>query len=240
MRNIILNTNINLNNKISKSQVLGLGPNSKLLKQYKDSLGELTQVEKEAAVGLMLGDASIQTQNKGKTFRMKFEWSNKHKVYLDHVYSVFDRWVLSKPHEKVRLSPSGNEVFNWGFQTLSHEAFNYLAQLFLDNYNKKVITPDLIKNHLTPRGLCYWFCDDGGKLDYNKNSKNKSVVLNTQSFKDDEVSNMAKQLEIKFDLEVEVRSNKGKKVIVIKSDSYSTFLYLIDPYIVTEMRFKLP
>lgn len=112
MRNIILNTNINLNNKISKSQVLGLGPNSKLLKQYKDSLGELTQVEKEAAVGLMLGDASIQTQNKGKTFRMKFEWSNKHKVYLDHVYSVFDRWVLSKPHEKVRLSPSGNEVFN--------------------------------------------------------------------------------------------------------------------------------
>lgn len=58
---------------IKKSQVLGLGPNSKLLKQYKESLGELTEVEKEAAVGLMLGDASLQTQNKGKTFRMKFE-----------------------------------------------------------------------------------------------------------------------------------------------------------------------
>jgi len=27
----------------------------------------------EAAIGLMLGDASLQSQNKGKTFRMKFE-----------------------------------------------------------------------------------------------------------------------------------------------------------------------
>lgn len=247
MMNTVLTTNINLNkvrfhstvtNKISKSQVLGLGPNSKLLKQYKDSLCSLSQIEKEAAVGLMLGDASLQTQNKGKTFRMKFEWSNKHKVYLFHVFSVFDRWVLSEPHEKLRLSPSGNEVLNWGFQTLSHEAFNYLAQLFLDNYNKKIIAPDLIKNHLTPRGLCYWFCDDGGKLDYNKNSK--SIVLNTQSFKDVEVFTMADQLGVKFDLQVEVRSNKGKKVIVIKSDSYPTFLSLIDPYIIPEMRFKLP
>jgi hypothetical protein len=83
MMNIVVNTNININNKvrfhstvtnkISKSQVLGLGPNSKLLRQYKDSLGSLSQIEKEAAVGLMLGDASLQTQNKGKTFRMKFE-----------------------------------------------------------------------------------------------------------------------------------------------------------------------
>jgi len=46
----------------------------------------------------------------------------------------------------------------------------------------KIIYADLIKNHLTPRGLAYWFMDDGGKLDYNKNSKNKEIVLNTQSF----------------------------------------------------------
>ena len=42
----------------------------------------------------MLGDASLQTQNKGKTYRMKFEWGEKSKIYLDHVYSLFDEWVL--------------------------------------------------------------------------------------------------------------------------------------------------
>ena len=51
--------------------------------------------------------------------------------------------------------------------------------------------------------------DDGGKLDYNKNSKNKSVVFNTQSFSESEVFFMAKELSSKFDLECEIRSNKG-------------------------------
>jgi ribosomal protein L7/L12 len=81
---------------------------------------------------------------------------------------------------------------------------------------------------------------DGGKLDYNKNSKNKGVVLNTQSFEAKEVKVMAEQLSEKFNFECEIRSNKGKKVIVIKSSSYPLFLSLIDPYILPEMRYKLP
>lgn len=139
-------------NKVNKLDLIGLGPNSKLLKQYKESLGKLSQVQREAAIGLMLGDGSLQTQNNGKTYRMKFEWGNKNKVYLDHVYNLFYDWVLMEPHKKVRISPNGNEVINWGFQTISHEAFNDLAQLFLDK-NVKSISTDLIKNHLTPRGF---------------------------------------------------------------------------------------
>lgn len=224
---------------ITKAEVIGLGPNSRLLMQYKESLVELSPTQREAAIGLMLGDVSLQTQNGGKTFRMKFEWGDKSKFYLDHVFNLFDEWVLSDPHQKVRFSPAGNKVTNWGFQTMSHGAFNFLAQLFL-NLRTKSISTDLIKNHLTPRGLAYWFMDDGGRLDYNKNSKNKGVVLNTQSFKDKEVEIMAQQLMEKFNLDCEVRSNKGKKVIVIKSCSYPKFLLLIDPYILTNMRYKLP
>jgi hypothetical protein len=104
----------------------------------------------------------------------------------------------------------------------------------------KSISIDLIKNHLTARGLAYWFMDDGGKLDYNKNSKNKSVVFNTHSFKDKEVETMAQQIMEKFNLDCEVRSNKAKKIIVIKSVSYDKFLSIIDPYLLSEMRFKLP
>jgi hypothetical protein len=125
------------------------------LKQYKESLVKLSQSQWEAAIGLMLGDASLQTQNGGKTYRLKFEWGEKSKVYLDHVYILFNEWTISEPHKKTRVSPKGNEVINWGFQTISHEAFNSLAQLFINK--KKIITTDLIKNHLTPRGLAYWF-----------------------------------------------------------------------------------
>jgi hypothetical protein len=82
--------------------------------------------------------------------------------------------------------------------------------------------------------------DDGGKLDYNKNSKNKSVVLNTHSFKDKEVEIMTQQIMDKFNLDCEVRKNKAKKIIVIKSSSFPSFLSIIDPYILDEMKYKLP
>jgi len=98
----------------------------------------------------------------------------------------------------------------------------------------------LILDHLTPQGLAFWFCDDGGKLDYNKNSKNKSVVLNTQSFTDFEVEKMSEQVSNKFNLLCEVRKNKNKKIIVIKDASFQIFYTLIKPYLIHEMKYKLP
>jgi hypothetical protein len=80
--------------------------------------------------------------------------------------------------------------------------------------------------------------DDGGKLDYNPGSKNKSIVLNTQSFTNDEVNMMSKELNDKFGLGCEVRSNKGKKIIVIPN--YSQFITLVGPHIIQDMRYKLP
>ena len=228
--------------KIKKSDVIGLGPNHKLIKKYKSSLISLSYDQMSAAVGLMLGDASLQTQNKGKTFRLKFEWSNKNKAYLDSVYKLFDEWVLSVPHKKTRISPKGNLIVNWGFQTISHKAFNTLYDLFYSNElsSKKGISDNLIKYHLNEIGLTYWFMDDGGRLDYNKNSKNKSIVLNTHSFTENEVNLMANQLALKFKLTCSVRTNKGKKIIVIDNNSYDTFITLIDPYLISEMRYKLP
>lgn len=82
--------------------------------------------------------------------------------------------------------------------------------------------------------------DDGGKLDYNKNSKNKGIVLNTQSFTISDVGIMCQELIEKFYLDCEIRLNKNKSVIIIKGNSYQLFLSLIDPYIIDEMRYKLP
>lgn len=224
---------------INKQLLIGKSPNSKLVKDYKESLTCLSADQWDASIGLVLGDASLQTQNNGKTYRIKFEWSAKNKAYLDHVYNLFDEWVLSQPHKKSRLSPKGNLVTNWGFQTLSLKAFNPLANLFLFK-NRKSISESLIKNHLSGRGLAYWFMDDGGNLDYNKNSKNQSVVLNTQSFTDLELFKMSKELSDKYNFDCEVRSNKGNKIIVIKSLSYPIFRGLVDPYIIPEMVYKLP
>jgi hypothetical protein len=228
--------------KIDKKELIGLSPNSKLLKEYKESLPNLSSIQYEALIGLMLGDVSIQSQNGGKTHRIKFEWSNKYKTYIDHVYSLYSDWILSYPHKKIRLSNvyPNNEIFNWGFQTISHKEFNKIADLFIKNKIKQVPT-NLIKYHLTPVGLAYWFMDDGGKLDYNKNSKNRGLVLNTQSFTKNEVEQMIIELNNKFNLSTFMRMNKQKHIIVIPSSDFNKFYNLTFNYInpISCMRYKL-
>jgi hypothetical protein len=51
---------------------------------------------------------------------------------------------------------------------------------------------------------------------------------------------MANDLSNKFQFNTEVRSNKGKKIIVIKSESYSLFRSNIDNYILPGMIKNLP
>jgi hypothetical protein len=85
-----------MKNQILKTEIIGLGPNSHKVKEYKKSLFELTKIKWESAIGLMLGDASLQSQNGGKTYRIKFEWGDRNKTYALHVHKLFYEWVLSE------------------------------------------------------------------------------------------------------------------------------------------------
>ena len=71
---MVNNKNVNLiSSKIIKPKFsLKMSPNSKLLREYKMKLNNLSEIQWEMCIGLMLGDASLQTQDKGKTYRLKF------------------------------------------------------------------------------------------------------------------------------------------------------------------------
>jgi hypothetical protein len=216
-----------------------LSPNSKALRELKAKLVRLTNEQHEAAIGLILGDVSIQTLNKGKTYRLKFEWGNINKDYAFHVHDLFKEWILSEPKARTRINQNGNEVITWWFQTFSHEAFNPLAELFLNGKGKKIVKDGLIRDHLTPRGLAYWFADDGGKLDYSSN-RGKGIVFNTHSFTEAEVRQMCIELEAKFGFVCWLKFNKGQPTIAISGSSYDIFIEYISPYIFPTMRAKLP
>jgi hypothetical protein len=62
-------------------------PNNLKLKQYKASLLNLKEFQKESIIGLLLGDASLQKI--GKHFRLRFEWGDVNKEYAFHVYKLF-------------------------------------------------------------------------------------------------------------------------------------------------------
>ncbi len=62
----------------------------------------------EAAIGLILGDVSIQSQNKGKTYRLKFEWGDINKEYAFHVYDYSKSGFLL--NLKLKLASTAMEM----------------------------------------------------------------------------------------------------------------------------------
>ena len=61
----------------------------------------LTNEQREILHGLILGDLHMETQTKGKTFRLKFCQSNKlHKEYLFHLYDIYRDFVGTPPKYK--------------------------------------------------------------------------------------------------------------------------------------------
>lgn len=58
---------------------------------------QLTTEQDEILFGILLGDAHMETQNRGLTFRLKLSQSNAHKTYLFHLFEVFKDFTTSPP-----------------------------------------------------------------------------------------------------------------------------------------------
>ena len=205
---------------------------SKAIKEYKRGL-KLSQEQREILVGLLLGDAHLETQNQGKTYRLKIEQSLKHQDYVQHLYEVFEPWVLTSPQLK-KKSSRGHASWNCWFQTVSHGAFRFYAHQFYVERRKRV--PRLIHRWLTPRALSYWFMDDGSI----KSSQSKGLILNTQGYPFADVQRLVDVLQVSFELQAKPRKQKEGFQIYISGKSYERFQELVEPYLIAAMRYKLP
>lgn len=205
--------------------------------QYKLNIYKpLTQELKEITIGLLLGDLHLSINKSGSCY-LKFEQGNIHYEYLIHLYNLFKIYVNTGPKDKIRkLNNKNNKIISWYFNTTTVEAFKEFKTFYKNN---RKIVPKNIEKLLTPRGLSYWFMDDGGKLDYTSNS-GKGIQFNTHSFTKLEVEQMSLELHEKFNLNCWVKLNKNKYVIAISGKSYNQFIKLINPYIIDSMRKKLP
>ena len=206
---------------------------SRAIEQYKRGL-QLSGTHQEILVGLLLGDACLETQNGGRTYRLKVEQSARHAPYVRHIHELFSEWVLTPPRRRVTRASNGTLTINWAFQTVSHEAFRPYGLQFYAGGRKKV--PMLIEDWLTPRGFAYWFMDDGSV----KSRESKGVIINTQAFTPAEVERLIEVLRGQFGLRATVRRQSDGPQIYIAGSSYEVFSELIEPFVLEEMRYKVP
>lgn len=201
-----------------------ISPNSREMKAYKQALPPLSPFLVLVAIGLMLGDVSLQSNASGTAYRIKFEWGDINKAYAFYVYDLFKMYCLSEPRKQVRVNANNNSVTTWCFQTVMHPSFNVLAHLFILNGKKVINIAPLFEV-----SLAFWFMDDGGLLSYKPGRY--GIQLHTQGFSKLEVESLARLLQEKYGLKCWLKLNKGLWTVAISGDSYDLFFSLVGPHI---------
>src|SRR3989344_5044328 len=182
---------------------------SKTIEEYKKTL-ILSSRQKEILTGLLLGDGHLETQNRGRTYRLKVEQSLRKKEYVDWLFHEFRDFVRTEPKEKEKTR-NESRTKNVGFSTLSVEKF------------------------LSPLALAVWFMDDGSQ----KSSLHRARILNTQGFRKQEIEKLIHILDKKFNLQARPRNQKDGYQIYIAAVSADRLKQIVEEYVVPCMRYKL-
>ncbi len=194
--------------------------NTKEIREYKKTL-KLTDLQRSILIGTLLGDGHLETQDNGKTYRLKIEHQLLQKDYMEWLYGYFKEWVRGGIYQKSKMQ---NKEYV-GFTTYSHGAFRFYAQQFY--VGRKKIIPKIIGKLLDPLSIAIWFMDDGSW----KSERHKTFIIHTLGFKKNDLEVVQKVLEEKFKIKTNLHRQKEKYWrLYINSESVKDFEIIIKPY----------
>ena len=197
---------------------------------------KLSAEQHQVLCGILLGDANLQTENNGRTYRLRVTQAAANKEYLFHLYKIFKVFVTTPPRLDTFFDERTKKHYQrWVFSTTQQSVFRFYGQQFY-LCNRKVV-PKRIGKCLSPRSLAYWYMDDGAQK---WKGRSLGVRLCTDSFTDKEVKDLAKLLTDKYHL-ITSTEKKGKGLrIYISSHSYERLRLVIYNYLVPCMVYKFP
>lgn len=206
--------------------------NNKQIELRKQQL-KFTSRQREILIGVLLGDGHLETQNNGRTYRLKIEHSIKQREYVDWLYAEFKDWVLTPP--QLKLGVRGEKTYQkYAFQTVSSPSLRFYAQQF---YNKrKKVVPTQIAKWLTPLALAVWYMDDGSI----KSKQHSTVLFNTQGFEQPDIVRLQAALLKNFGIETVLRQQPDGLQIYLLSKTIPQFKQAIKNRIISSMQYKLP
>lgn len=225
MRGIALAKSFKISRGILKgSKNLAYNGESHILKYMVNTVGSLTEVEREIIVGSLLGDGYMRIIPGRADAFLEINHSIKAKDYVDYKYNSLKRICESAP---VQRTTNDNRVA-YRFFTKQHRDLTDLYNQFYKN-KIKFIPKDL---DLTPLTLAVWYMDDGSKC------RDSDIYLNTQQFSVDDQKILLFKLRL---LGISARLNKDKKYFRIRilKPSIRTFMDLISQHVIDAMRYKL-
>ena len=190
---------------------------------------KISKRQKEIIIGKLLGNGHLETQTKGKTYRLKIEHSYSQKEYVDWLYSEFKNFASNEPKSKITSIKDKKYWFN----SVYSGSFRFYAHQFYSDKKKSV--PKLIHRWLTPLAIAVWFMDDGSI----KSRHHRARIINTQSFSKDDINRLIKIFKSKYGIEAKLRKQKEGYQIYLLAETIDKFNELVKPYIIPSMQYKL-
>ncbi|MBI3486453.1 hypothetical protein HY025_05965 [Candidatus Daviesbacteria bacterium] len=182
---------------------------------------EVSNRQIEILVGCLLGDAYLT-----KLGKIQIEQSAKQKEYIDWKYQELASISYSQPKIVIRFEKNeSRETKSLRFWTRQY--FRKWRNSFYQG-NRKVFPKDLIE-WITPLAVAVWYMDDGCYQKFD-------CTLSTESFDFESREQLINKFQ-SFGVEAIPR---GKGKLRIKSKSLIKFFELINPYMHSSMRYKLP
>jgi hypothetical protein len=171
----------------------------------------ITDYLKQALIGLILGDVSLEKATSNSNVRLRFDQSSSiHSSYLYFLYNLFKDYTLTPPKSTNRKPDkrTGKIYNSLIFKTRMLPCNNFLWDLFYKNRIK--IVPLNIQELLTEVSLAFWIMDDGGL------GQSGQLILHTNSYSSDEVDLLIKVLKCKFNIQSRKSLKKvGQWIIII-------------------------
>lgn len=186
-----------------------------------NTVGSLSDVQQQVILGCVLGDGYMRKKTHA---HLQITHSIKQKKYVDWKYQILKNLVISPPS-----AYRGNAGrVGYRFFTRSLSEITLIHDKFYCNGVKTV--PKNI--NISPLTLAVWYMDDGSK-------NNRASYFNTQMFDQTSQINLLNALS---KLGIEANLNRDKKYYRIRTLVSSTprLVNLINPYVISSMRYKIP
>jgi LAGLIDADG DNA endonuclease family len=184
-------------------------------------VGSLSEVQHQIVVGTLLGDGAMRCKTNAL---LEINHSAKQRAYVEWKYRQLADLVGTPPKER---QGNGGRVA-CRFVTRSLPALTPYYRLFYGNGRKSV--PEV---ELAPLTLAVWFMDDGCR-------SRTAVYLNTQQFDLASQETLLRLLREQWSIAGALNRDKQYHRIRLTVDGTRRLVALIGPYVLNELRYKLP
>ena len=192
----------------------------------------LTRRQNNILIGLILGDGCLEKN--GKNIRLRIEHGIGQKEYLKWLADEFGDLSSGKIRRFSTIHSKTKKCYERiHFSSFSLNCFNEYYNLFYSN--KRKVIPNNIKEILTnPLSLAVWFMDDG----YRRNDC-RALRIGTESFLFKEQLLLKNCLGKNFNINCNLHRKRDKWNLYIPQKDAIKFSFLIEKYVISEMKYKL-